>query len=315
MIKMFLTKGEGMKEINKIFLAGLVALIVSVIGPMVSNNIAKSYDKIDYYKRYDQNFISKNKFSKIELSIDGQVNKKAKFSALSVGIFNFTSQSFENIEITFFIKPKNEGKFSVIDTYLVDRDGLSLTSHLMEGYPQVNDGVYVYKYRVPSLFKVDNAKKFNLEFKALLNSKSEPEISVSTSVGEVQEYDLSHLPGQTLNTFLATLIFIIGLATAVIILLLVVKGLTLLTKGIDKKNRKKYANSLFKEMLELKGKATISSEEELASCLGIALYNKQNNRWEKGSKFTKMMENKYDLEDYKIELASKSTVGSNDSAS
>ncbi|MGI2029785.1 hypothetical protein [Endozoicomonas acroporae] len=271
-----------MRDVGKNIVIAAISVALTLIGNYFYDSSKNAIKKLDVHTNFDPGYISKPNFpdSKIEFKVDDI--EKSTLGRLDISILNYTESNFKDLPIKIKITPKKTNDFKVIAYSVVgEKEHPDLVS---KDKDMEFDGTsYFFSYTATTLNREEKTD-YGMQLRVLFEGNTEPTIDVIPSGVSTRVFDRDNSPHQKEVTWKAAWLGLglIALILAVIFIftwLIVGPVISRLTKKMDVKSRKKYAQDIFNAIKKDNLQPNMS-DQELADYVAQVLYNQRQEKWQ-----------------------------------
>lgn len=272
-----------MSETWKNVLVAALSAIFAFLGSYYFYSQKLEILKMDLHKSFDENYFSKPKFPSDDIILTVNNEEKEKLGLFQIYLLNYTTKDYLDIPISIKITPKKKSEFKVLAYSAVGQD--EVYDLVEESKKMAFDGSsYNFSYKISSINRTERSD-YGLQLRILFEGTEEPEVSIVAKGVGIRDFDINNSPYQKSENIKAIFLSIgvmIGFVLVMFILMALFLNplISVLTKKIDTKTKRKYARELYNAIKnnELQPGKT---DEEIANFVADMLFKRQCEWWDK----------------------------------
>ncbi|MFM4647556.1 hypothetical protein [Aeromonas bivalvium] len=272
-----------MNDIWKNILVAALSAIISFAGSYYLYSKQLEISKLDLHKSFEGSYFSKPKFpsDNIVLTVNGE--ERNKLGLFQISLVNYTVKDYVDIPINIRVTPKNKSDFKVLAYSAVGQNEVYDLVEELKGM-EFDGGSYNFSYKVSTINRTDESD-YGMQLRILFEGAEEPEVNVVAKGVGVRDFDIGNSPNQKDISIKAVflgmaIVLVIALFSFVLSVLILGPVISVLTRKIDIKSRKKYAGELF-DSIKNNGLQPNKTDEEIANFVADMLYQRQCAWWDK----------------------------------
>jgi hypothetical protein len=270
-----------MNQTWKNILVAALSAIFAFAGSYYIYSEQLKISKLDLHKDFDENYFSKPKFPSSDIILTVDTEEKEKLGLFQVSLVNYTTKDYLDIPIKIKITPKKVTEFKILAHSAVGQDEVS---DLVVATKDMDfDGSsYNFSYEVSSINRTERSE-YGMQLRILFEGTEEPKVSVVAKGVGVRDFDVNNSPYQKSVNIKAAFLgigLILGIGVGMFILMVLILGplISVFTKSLDVKSRKKYAKELFK-VIKDNNLQPNKSDDDIANFVADMLYHRQCEWW------------------------------------
>ena len=272
-----------MKDTWKSILVAAFTAIFAFAGSYYLYSEQLKISKLDIHKNFEGSYFSKPKFPSDNIVLTVNKEEKDKIGLFEISLVNYTTKDYLDIPINIKVTPKNKNEFKVLAYSAVGQN--DVYDLVEESKEMAFDGSsYNFSYKISTINRTDKSD-YGMQLRILFEGSEEPEVHVVAKGVGIRDFDINNSPYQKDINIKASLLgvgIIIGIILFMFILMTLILGplISMLTRKLDIKNRKKFAQELF-DAIKNNNLQPGKTDLEIANFVADMLFQRQCEWWRK----------------------------------
>ena len=270
-----------MNDTWKSLLVAALSAILAFAGSYYLYSEQLKISKLDLHKNFEGSYFSKPKFPSDDIILTVNKEEKDKLGLFQISLVNYTTKDYLDIPINIKVTPKNKNEFKLLAYSAVGQN--EVYDLVEESKKMVFDGSsYNFSYKVSTINRTEKSD-YGMQLRMLFEGTEEPEVDIVAKGVGIRDFDVNNSPyqkGINIKAAFLGVAIIVGLILSMFVLMILILGpiISIFTRKLDIKIRKKYAQEIF-DAIKNNNLQPGKTDLEISNFVAEMLFQRQYEWW------------------------------------